>query len=623
MARQLFTPPITNPRFDPNQSIRESYKNSTSSMQFQQILHEDSNDNEKNSCDGDENSTTSESLDNNKSPILTKQEIDEALNGISYLPPELSRLIDIFIDDLRQPKYVRPLSVLQLSSLFQSFYIKFDKASFQHVSSVNNVGNYNTNGGPSSFLAAKETLSSGLSGIFGRSRSSSGTSIMRPRRSSSLFSNESMSNSNNATQMLSPEEIKKQLMINELNNMKIEKYMEFCERDVFKKILIVGTSVSSPNKTKAFKPHQLQTFKVGNLFRNSAEFTEYNKLLNEKISCLSKLSTMNKIDLIKFLSLNNGIDPEPKFEEVKDILYEFTYHSISPCEKIKALLKLHEIMTYSQEMSNDDYLSLLIYYIITIVPRDIFLNAEFIRLFRYKKKLVETESFALTNLEAALVFVEGLTKDDFSNELKDKLTENEGKVLESSISSKVSLPSKAGMTNKINSNGNSTMGDIMTPSIQRPDVTRSNSYDGFKTVFDSSLKNIIGKIRSYTPPHPNTVGITNLHNNNNNSNNSNNSNNNLNIPRSSSQLSIELINRDTLEMSRDGSRSMSSSSRSSASLENANREFTGDLTVTASANGVGKREIQKSWKKYKGYKFDDLTICELRDLFEIYQKIMQ
>lgn len=612
MARQLFTPPITNPRFDPNQSIRESYKNTTGGMQFQQNLHEDQNDNERSSCDGDENSTTGERLENNKSPILTKQEIDEALNTVTNLPPELSKLIDIFIDDLKQPKYVRPLSVLQLSSLFQSFYIKFDKASFQHVSSANNNGYYFSGGGSSSFLAAKETLSSGLSGIFGRSRSSSGNSLMRPRRSSSLFSNESISNSTNATQMLSPEEIKKQLKINELNNMKIEKYMELCERDVFKKILIVGTSVSSPNKMKTFKPHQLQTFKVGNLFRNSVEFTEYNKLLNEKILCLSKLSTMNKINLIKFLSLNNGIDPEPKFEEIKDILYEFTYHSISPCEKIKALLKLHEIMTYSQEMSNDDYLSLLIYYIITIVPRDIFLNAEFIRLFRYKKKLVETESFALTNLEAALVFVEGLTKNDFSNELQDKLTVNESKILENSISSRVSLPSKTAIMHKNNGNNGSNLGDIVTPTIQRPDVTRSNSYDGFRTVFDSSLKNIIGKIRSYTPPHPNNTSNNNLH-----------SSNNLNIPRSSSQLSMELSNRDTTEMSRDGSRSTSSSSRSSASLEHGNREFTGDLTVTASINGGDKKEFQKSWKKYKGYKFEDLTICELRDLFEIYQKMMQ
>lgn len=143
----------------------------------------DQNDNERSSCDGDENSTTGERLENNKSPILTKQEIDEALNTVTNLPPELSKLIDIFIDDLKQPKYVRPLSVLQLSSLFQSFYIKFDKASFQHVSSANNNGYYFSGGGSSSFLAAKETLSSGLSGIFGRSRSSSGNSLMRPRRS--------------------------------------------------------------------------------------------------------------------------------------------------------------------------------------------------------------------------------------------------------------------------------------------------------------------------------------------------------------------------------------------------------------------------------------------------------
>ena len=174
------------------------------------------------------------------------------------------------------------------------------------------------------------------------------------------------------------------------------------------------------------------------------------------------------------------------------------------------------------------------------------------------------------------------------------------------------MPSKTAIMHKNNGNNGSNLGDIVTPTIQRPDVTRSNSYDGFRTVFDSSLKNIIGKIRSYTPPHPNNTSNNNLH-----------SSNNLNIPRSSSQLSMELSNRDTTEMSRDGSRSTSSSSRSSASLEHGNREFTGDLTVTASINGADKKEFQKSWKKYKGYKFEDLTICELRDLFEIYQKMMQ
>lgn len=137
------------------------------------------------------------------------------------------------------------------------------------------------------------------------------------------------------------------------------------------------------------------------------------------------------------------------------------------------------------------------------------------------------------------MFVEGLTKSDFSNEMQDKLTESEGKILESSISSKVALPSNTGVMHKINGNGSGNMGEIVTPTIQRPDVARSNSYDGFRTVFDSSLKNIIGKIRSYTPPHPNAVGGNTVHNNNSNSNNNNN---NLNIPRSFFPIgSIELV----------------------------------------------------------------------------------
>lgn len=531
-TRLIFTPPITNPKFDMSQSIKESYRSQNSPLQ------EDLQD--------------SGSSGSGSNLEITKEEIDQEVNSIRELPLELSKLIDIFINDLKQPKYVKPLSIVQLSSLFQNFYAKFDKSSFNYL--TNASGGY---GGQPTFLSARETLSSGLSGIFARSRSSSGSSIRRDRRSSSLLSTDS----NNVTPMLSPEEINKQLRLNELNNLKIERFMELCERDVFQRISRVGTSVPSPCKDdRGKKTAERETFKVSNLFRNSPEYGQYDKLLYEKMQCLSRLASEGKIDLAKFLGLPGDVDLDG-FEEIQDVLCDLAYHSVAPCEKAELLLKVHQSMMYSHEMSNDEFLSLIIYYTIKVCPKSIFLNAEFIRLFRYKKKLVQKELFALTNLEAALVFVEGLTLSDFSSELQDQLSPGERSLLESAISTRVILPSH--MKSNGHGNGNSSNNSSMTE-VQHPEVMRSNSYDGFRSAFDTSLRNIFGKIRSYTPPA--TLQPVPL-------------------PRSTSQLT----------------------------LDHERKAF--NMTPT----NIG---VSESIMRFKDRNFEDLKLSEMREVFEIYQKLV-
>lgn len=526
-SKMLYTPPITNPKFDMSQSIRESYKTQQASLQ--------------------EELQDTGSAASGSNVELSKEEIDQEVTSIQGLPHELSKLIDLFINDLKQPKYVKPLNITQLSALFQGFYIKFDKSSFNYLgnSSSSGINNQTT------FLSARETLSSGLSGIFARSRSSSGSSVKRDRRSSSLFSTDS----NTVTPMLSPEEINKQLKLNELNNLKIEKFMELCERDVFQRILEVGTSVPSPSKNREKKANDKDkdTFKVTNLFRNSPEYGEYDKLLYEKMHFLSRLATDGKIDLAKFLGLPENVELD-SFDDIEDILQNLVYHSVAPCEKAALLLKVHESMMYSHEMSNDEFLSLLIYYIIKICPKNIFLNTEFIRLFRYKKKLVQKELYALTNLEAALVFVEGLTLCDFSSELQEQLNSNERKLLETAISSNVSLPS-----HMRNNSSNSNVQEVV-----HPEVLRSNSYDGFKYAFDASLKNIFGKIRSYTPPA--TLQP-------------------VPIPRSGSQFSFEQERK---------------------------------IFNTTPTNAM----VPDSWRRFKERNFEDLKVSEMRQVFEIYQKLV-
>ncbi|QLQ79463.1 hypothetical protein HG537_0C01100 [Torulaspora globosa] len=515
--RQLYTPPMTNRKFDLSQSIKESYR-----------LHEDQQD------VGSNGSSTNVEL--------SREEIDQEVNSIDELPLELSKLIDTFINDLKQPKYVKPLSILQLSTLFQNFYTKFDRCSFNYVVNTSN------NGQPS-FLGAKETLSSGLSGIFARSRSSSGSSFKRDRRSSSLISTDS----NNATPMLSPEEISRQLRLNEINNLKVERFMELCERDVFQRLSKVGTSVPSPSRDdKGKKVTENDTLKVANLFRNSPEYGEYDKLLFEKMHLLSKLAADGRIDLAKFLDLPDNVDLN-SFGEIQNVLCNLVYQSMGPGEKVEKLLKVHQSMMYSHVMSNDEFLSLIIFYAIKICPRNIFLNAQFIRLFRYKKKLVQKELFALTNLEAALVFIEGLTLSDFPTELLEQLSSNEKKLLESAISSKISLP------NKLTSNNISQIVDGCSSDMQHPEVLRSTSYDGFRSAFDSSLRNIFGKIRSYTPPA--SLQPTAL-------------------PRSASQNS----------------------------LDNDRRHY--------------HATVPNSMRRFKDRSFEDLKLSEMKEIFEIYQKLV-
>lgn len=685
--RAFYTPPITNTKFNGTEALKESYNANTDKFDVESI-----------------------SRKINDYSGRTKEQLEKEIGIISELPLELTKLIDTFIDDLKQPKYVKPLTVNQLSALFQGFYLKFDKESFQYLNGTmisTPAMSYS-----SSFLNAKETLSSGLTGIFSRSRSSSMTSTAaiaaarRHRRSSSTFSNDSNNSNNGYQPLLSPAEIHQHLEINEIINYKIDRYMELCEHKVFKRILEVGTSVpkhiqneiddnnkflhipktkingeesnpiiltpikkkyingerapspiskrhtgdiraNSPilkkhidddhnnikkhtntngddkheknhlsineknhnnhshNKSYEIKtpsPHRnrhsdnhitpiekkhnedgeliekgnvsshkkntsggivinddikltpnhnsnkkkrsgsvsskKRIFNVTNLFRNSVDYLEFDQMLDRKIKTLQELIKMKVIDIRKFLGIpydKMRIDEDKlKKAEVESIFCELTQFSISPFEKSQILLKLHEIIMYSETMSNDEYLSLLIYYLIIVGPKHIFLNVEFIKLFRYKKKLIESELYAVTNLVAGLVYIEGLTYKDFPDDvilIKDELNERQMKVLKDSISSKIQL------------SGNNHNGIINSPdNSQQVDVSGQSIL---------SIRGFLGRIRSQTPPSSNSI-MNNLSDNN------------------SSRVSINNDDDD---------------------------------------------------KRYLKYKFEELTIGDMNDIFEIYKRI--
>lgn len=653
VMRQFHTPPVNNPKFDSGIALKESYRprglsgletlgEERGSAVVSHAKHARTESAASAASAASTSSATSTSSHNSDSAStstaqLSPEEIEQCRQGITDLPTDLQRLIDVFIADLKQPKYVRPLTITQLSHLFQGFYTRFDKACFHYVSNgALSPAQQQQQPLPvpasASYFSARESLSTGLSGIFARSRSSSTVSVNNnatntngpraSRRSSSLFSMESASNSaGNLTQMLSPEEIKLHIRNNELNNVRIERYMVLCEERIFNKLLEVGISVSSPQKQPPLTPSSssLDThakhpdvFNVASLFRNTPEFGNYDRLLSEKLRCLSKLSLDGKINLDEFLGVPAaGLSADGAASSADDIhraLNNFTHYSVSPHDKVQILLQIHDLMTYSKEMSNDEFLSLLIYYIVKFRPKRLFLNAEFVKLFRYKKKLVQKELYALTNMEAALMFIEGLTLSDFSDELRDELSAHDRKVLDTKVSSVVTLPStstswnsKASLppataTHDSPTHANNNNRPPHAP-MAGPDGTntRSNSNEGFRNTFDGSLRNIIGKIRLYTPPTVNNLKP-------------------LPLPRSTSQLSMDYDGGSPI-------RQLASPTTTSSNDDDddVTRMAGPVLTPSRSSNS----SIPGSWKKFKDAKFDELKIEELREMFDLYQKLIE
>lgn len=84
---------------------------------------------------------------------------------IQELPSELTKNIDIFIADLKQPKYEKPLIVYQLASLLQSFYTEFKAAEYQYLTNLSDDST-------TTFINTEETFYTGLIGIFAGNRSS-------------------------------------------------------------------------------------------------------------------------------------------------------------------------------------------------------------------------------------------------------------------------------------------------------------------------------------------------------------------------------------------------------------------------------------------------------------------
>ncbi|CAL9738184.1 protein Muk1p [Monosporozyma servazzii] len=606
----FYTPPINTSRFNANQALKESYNNGEPSVS----TTPSSNTTSEKSRNIDTTSNTSHDIMEKKQEILSQEEIENISSSISELPEDLMRLVDLFIADLKQPKYIKPLSITQLASLFQAFYIRFDKACYQYLTKI-------TSNHSNSFLSAREALSTGLSGIFSRSRSGSATNTVnrgRNRRSSSLFSSDSISN---AMPLLSSEEIDQQLRNNAENNVKIEKYLQLCEKAIFKRLLEVGTSVSSPLKSDATilisnnssstdkLKNRKENFNINSLFRNTPKYIEFDECLKEKINCLNELSLDENINLGNFLGVSDSVDinNEELHNKIDASLNKMIFQSISPYEKIAKVLEVHDIMTTGKAVSNDDFLSVLIYHIIKLNPKNVFLNEEFIKLFRYKKKLVENEMFALTNLDAALMFIEGLTLDDFPKELQARLKDEERLLFEGKISDSIELSSsqdnamiehtesKIDNTDYLSSATSSSIGESKVPTNSTR-VVRSNSHEGIRSVLDGSLKNILFKMKSYTSTYQDSTVQQ--------------------QPQPQPQPQSLSLSKNNSELFIDFGKHTTASPVKLNPVTSINE-------ASLSSFPVSNASIPEEWCKYKNTPFEDMKVTELREMYDLYQKLIE
>lgn len=445
------TPPIHNRSYDPRQSILESYRSN-------------SNSSDPGSSTALKSLPTSETIGGTPDLSLLPVQANDDLSPSDSFPEELLKLIDVFIDDLKQPKYSRPLNILQLSHVFQQFYLHFDRSSYQYYSVKHNGTSINM------ICQAHENRNSGLSSIFNRSRSSSlrgGTNRSRTRTNSQ----------HTYQQLFTPEEVEANAKQEEIRDRQVEKVMLLCENEVFKKILQVGTSV--PSDTKHLKC-DCDTWRLTNLFRNSPEFVDFDKLLEKKLLTVKDLDGSGLIDLRKFLSIKSI--SETDLNKLQDRLDGMIYNRIAPCDKVLALEELHEELAKLEHKNADEILPQLIYLFINRPRKELFLNLQFIKLFRYHRCLKEKELYVTTNMEAAISFIDSLNSDDL-------LPFSIG-VEKSDLPKLVTISSQVTLTTDCDSQ------------IQS-EFKRSNSFSDLRsvsTVIDSGLKSLIGRIKSYTPP---------------------------------------------------------------------------------------------------------------------------
>ncbi|KAL9100645.1 MAG: hypothetical protein Q9163_003993 [Psora crenata] len=292
---------------------------------------------------------------------------DAISEGFDELPIELISLVDRFIESLGAKVYNTPPSIDKLSSIFQDFYVKAESHTATHITA----------------------LSTQLS----RVTSPSISRVVPPPRTSSRDKLAPQANPGPEQQMLTRQEILDRRKARRLLNRKALAMTEAVEKRVCEHL-------------------------YSRIWRHRSTLDE---VRDEKLRSRTAALALVGIGLRDLgvdmepskAQMGSGLDIESSIMKARDGLRRMN-DAKYPLGKLRQLAAAHKIIvdlltTFHQGSSSaDEILPTLIYTLITAPPEgiNVISNLHFIQRFRASSKVDGEAAYCLTNLEAAITFLE-------------------------------------------------------------------------------------------------------------------------------------------------------------------------------------------------------------------------
>ncbi|KAL8723724.1 MAG: hypothetical protein Q9225_000019 [Loekoesia sp. 1 TL-2023] len=315
-------------------------------------------------------------LDGSGKIAAAKEELQGLPAGFDDLPIELVSLTDRFIESLTAKVYSEPPTIEKLSDMFQDFYTKAESHIATHISALSTK----------QYREASPTPSTSSKGSVNRLRSMSSKDTME----SSISSSEQ--------QMLTPQEIsarRKTRRLLEQKRLALEEAVErrTCER-VYKRIWRHRSTLDEVRDEK-LRSRTAALALIGIGLKDLGIETD----ATEGDGNGAEESLESRIE--------NWIAP------ARDGLLRMNEAS-HPLGKLQHLAAAHKCIVdllsrlHQSSSSADEILPTLIYTLITSPPEgiNVISNLNFIQRFRASSKIDGEAAYCLTNLEAAITFLE-------------------------------------------------------------------------------------------------------------------------------------------------------------------------------------------------------------------------
>ncbi|KAL8790780.1 MAG: hypothetical protein Q9213_000404 [Squamulea squamosa] len=335
---------------------------------------------------GDEDSTlqhedifdkdSASALDDSNAVSTANEEIKETTNGSDDLPIELVSLTDRFIESLTAKVHAEPPSVERLSEMFQDFYASAESHIATHISALSTKNQRRTSPSPS--------ISSKSSGK--KLRSMSSKDAIDPPISAS------------EQQMLTPQEIsdrRKARRLLEHKRLALEEIVEkrVCER-IYRRIWRHKSTLDEVRDEK-LRSRTAALALVGIGLKDLGIDID---LASTSVNGLEE-SLQSQIE-VWIAPAREGL---LRMNEARHPLGKLQHLTVAHKCIVDVLSRLHQ-----SSSSADEILPTLIYTLITSRTEgiNVISNLNFIQRFRSASKIDGEAAYCLTNLEAAITFLE-------------------------------------------------------------------------------------------------------------------------------------------------------------------------------------------------------------------------